>query len=488
MAYSLAYKPDLSQAQSLIQQIRGIGDWQGLRFYTETTDERNFRNGKSDKHNIDLNFGVMVEIRVDGQIGYSGTSDLSSEGVRKAAERAFKIAKASAKLGVHSFQDQVRPSVKGHYRSPHFQGLDKESIVELVQTLQTATEKLKVSDKIVNTTAFARLVETQILYLTSSGAEIDQSFFMLGTGLSATSQEGSDTQTRSDKGFGARCNQIGLEGLDKNEMFKTCEQLGKEAVELLSADNCPTDSRHLLLSPEQMLMQIHESIGHPLELDRILGDERNFAGWSFVRPENFGTLQYGSKLMNVTFDPHVPGQFASYAFDDGGAPAEKQHLIKDGLLVRGLGGLESQTRSKLPGVSNFRASSWARAPIDRMANINLEPGSSSMKEMIEKTEKGVLMQANHSWSIDDYRRKFQFGCEIGHLIEDGRLTKIVKNPGYRGVTVPFWNNLVAVGSPQELEMYGTPYCGKGEPSQIIRVGHSSPPCLFKDIEVFGGGQ
>jgi len=257
-------------------------------------------------------------------------------------------------------------------------------------------------------------------------------------------------------------------------------------LELLSAPDCPTKTCDLLLMPNQMLIQIHESIGHPLEMDRILGDERNFAGWSFVQPEDFGQLQYGSPLMNVTFDPTVAGEFASYHFDDGGAKAERQHLIKNGRLVRGLGGLESQSRLKKPGVANFRSASWNRAPIDRMANINLEPGTTSLAEMIAGVEDGLLMEANISWSIDDYRNKFQFGCEVGRIIKNGVVQGLVKNANYRGVTVPFWRGLKAVGTRQEVGVYGSPFCGKGEPSQVIRVGHSAPPCLFEKVEVFGG--
>jgi predicted Zn-dependent protease len=236
-----------------------------------------------------------------------------------------------------------------------------------------------------------------------------------------------------------------------------------------------------------MLLQIHESIGHPLELDRILGDERNFAGWSFVNPNDFGNLQYGSPMMNVVFDPTVSHELASYAYDEVGNKAERKYLIKEGKLVAGLGSLESQARSGLAGVANSRASSWNRAPIDRMANINLEGGKLTLDEMISKVERGVMMFANRSWSIDDYRRKFQFGCEYAKLIENGRITKTLKNPNYRGVTVPFWNNLVGLTDPSSIETYGSPYCGKGEPSQVIRVGHASPYALFKNIEVFGGG-
>jgi predicted Zn-dependent protease len=237
-----------------------------------------------------------------------------------------------------------------------------------------------------------------------------------------------------------------------------------------------------------MMLQIHESIGHPLELDRILGDERNYAGWSFVKLEDFGRLQYGSPLMNVTFDPTIPEEMASYAFDDVGNPARREFLIEKGVLKRALGGLESQARSGVPGVANSRACSWNRAPIDRMANINLEPGASSMEEIISSVERGVLMESNRSWSIDDFRNKFQFGCEYAKLIENGRVTKTVRNPNYRGVTVPFWRSLKKVGDRSTTGIYGTPNCGKGEPNQIIRVGHASPVCLFENIEVFGGAE
>jgi len=190
--------------------------------------------------------------------------------------------------------------------------------------------------------------------------------------------------------------------------------------------------------------------------------------------------------MNITFDPTVSSEFASYGYDDGGLEATREYIIKDGVLVRGLGGMESQIRSGVLGVANFRASSWNRAPIDRMANLNLEPGDSSFDEIIGSVEKGIYMESNRSWSIDDYRNKFQFGCEYGKLIEGGKLTKTVKNPNYRGISNPFWNSLKMVGREDTFRIYGTPNCGKGEPNQVIRVGHASPVCLFNKVQVFGG--
>jgi predicted Zn-dependent protease len=242
----------------------------------------------------------------------------------------------------------------------------------------------------------------------------------------------------------------------------------------------------VLLAPDQMILQIHESIGHPLELDRILGDERNFAGTSFVTPEMFGTYRYGSDLLNITFDPTRPEELASYAFDDEGTQAQKVHLIRDGILERPLGGAISQQRAGLPGVANARADNWNRPPIDRMANLNLEPGDASFDDLVGGIERGVMMETNCSWSIDDSRNKFQFGCERGRMIEKGKLTHVVKNPNYRGISERFWRNLVRVGSADTLKVLGTPYCGMGEPSQVIRVGHASPACVFSNVDVFGG--
>jgi predicted Zn-dependent protease len=200
----------------------------------------------------------------------------------------------------------------------------------------------------------------------------------------------------------------------------------------------------------------------------------------------FGRYRYGSELLNVSFDPTRAGELASYAFDDEGQPATREDIIRDGILLRALGGRVSQARSGIAGVANSRASSWNRPPIDRMANLNLEPGRSTLGEMIGAVEQGIYMKTNCSWSIDDSRNKFQFGCEWARLIEHGRLTTVVKNPNYRGISATFWRGLKAVGASDSVDVLGTPYCGKGEPNQAIAVGHASPPCLFSRVDVFGG--
>ena len=487
---SLRYAPATADfdPQRALAQVRGMADWAGLRYHAESSQVRAVRDGQPDTNRAQHSRGVMLEAMVDGQIAYAGTDDLSPAGVERAMRRAADAARAAGRRKVFAFGAEQRPRVGGRYASPRRQAPDRASLAELTNLLIEATRRLKVSERIVSSEAAATISEVDSRYVTTSGTAVEQDFLYLTTNFSATAREGAESQRRTLNGEVARCLQTGLEALDRDVLFAACERVGREALELLAAPDCPGGPRDLILMPDQMYLQIHESIGHPLELDRILGDERNYAGWSFVRPDDFGRLQYGSRLLNVTFDPGVAGEFASYAFDDCGNPATREYLIREGVLLRGLGSLESQARLDLPGVANFRAASWNRAPIDRMANINLEPGDSSLDAMIAGTARGIVMHANRSWSIDDYRNKFQFGCEYGQLIEDGRLTNVVKNPNYRGVTTSFWNSLKAVGGREEFRLFGSPYCGKGEPSQVIRVGHASPPCLFANVDVFGGGQ
>ena len=330
------------------------------------------------------------------------------------------------------------------------------------------------------------LAEKEVLFCSSNQSEASQNFSLVSSGVEAIAQDAGVVQKRSDGSINGRSYQGGLEFWIDPQYWERVQRVAEEAVDLVSAENCPTETTNIVLMPDQMMLQIHESVGHPLELDRILGDERNYAGWSFVKPENFGSLQYGSELMNISFDPTIDSEFASYSFDDIGNEAKRVMLIEKGKLLRGLGSLESQKRSNLLGVANQRASSWNRPAIDRMANLNLEPGSSSLDEILQAAGNGVLMTTNRSWSIDDYRNKFQFGCEFAKKIENGKLTKTLKNSNYRGSTLDFWSRLTKLGSRNTFEVYGTPYCGKGEPNQVIRVGHASPACLFSGIEVFGG--
>jgi predicted Zn-dependent protease len=467
---------------SLNESLKG-SDWWGVREYRETTQFRMARNGHISENGTSMDHGLMVEVMLDGQIGYGASNSFTTEGVTRAAQSAVLMAKASKISPLASFDPSVRPKAIGNYQSPFKKPLSELDAALVGDRLIKTSKILSADEAVIEAGAWAMITETQINYLSSNGSQWGQNFQIVTKDMYATGKKEEIIQKRS---LGMQGRQWGAESLDEETLKGDAQSLLKELHELLNAPDCETAPMDLILAPDQLYLQVHESIGHPLELDRILGDERNYAGWSFVSPEDFGALKYGPEILNVTFDPTLEGEMASYSFDDNGVRATKEYLIKEGTLVAGIGGIESQKRSGLNGVSCARATSWNRPPMDRMGNINIEPGESTVEEMIKSTENGVLMQTNRSWSIDDYRNKFQFGCEYGRVIKDGELGGVVKNPNYRSSTVQFWNSLSHVGNKDSFEIWGSPYCGKGEPNQVIRVGHAIPTCKFKNIEVFGG--
>lgn len=428
--------------------------------------------------------GAMITV-YDGGLGYAATPDLSRAGLQRALRRARDWARATAGHGLIELTMLDREPRHGERRTPARQPWSSLPLAEKLERLRRECARLKIDDAIIEWRAGLWHSAVDTLYLTADGGRIAQSGEALLPSLSAVAHRHGETQTRSF-GRGAYFRQGGLEILDETGFYDAAPTIARQALELLTAPNCPTGVMDVVLAPDQMILQIHESIGHPLELDRILGDERNYAGTSFVTPEMFGGYRYGSELLNVTFDPSQPEEIASYAFDDEGRPAAREYLIKAGVLLRPLGGGLSQARAGLPGVANARASGWNRPPIDRMANLNLEPGASSLPDLIGAVETGVYMETNCSWSIDDSRNKFQFGCEWARRIENGRLTTVVKNPNYRGVSADFWRSLAGVGDAAAWRVLGVANCGKGEPNQVIRVGHGAPPCLFRNVAVFGG--
>jgi predicted Zn-dependent protease len=460
-------------------------DFCSLRYVREHSEYLAVRQDVLEPVGTSEDSGAMLTVYDGGGMGYSATSDLSPGGLRRAAEQARDWARLSARHSVVDFSRLIVAPPQGEYASVELRPWSSVPLSEKLDLLHGECARLKTDGRIVDWEASLWYSAIDTLYLTADGGRVEQRFRYLVPMLSATANAGAETQTRT---FGGRgyCRQGGMEVLDGVGFRAAAPRIAQEALQLLVAPNCPSGTMDVLLAPDQVILQVHESIGHPLELDRILGDERNYAGTSFVTPDMFGTYRYGSELLNVTFDPTIAEQFVSYGFDDDGQPARREYLIRNGVLQRALGGITSQIRANIPGVANARASSWNRPPIDRMANINLEPGDASLEEMIAAVEHGIYMQTNCSWSIDDSRNKFQFGCEWGQLIEGGRPTTLVKNPNYRGVSATFWRSLKKVGNRNTVEIMGTPNCGKGEPNQVIRTGHAAPACLFANVEVFGG--
>lgn len=428
--------------------------------------------------------GGMVTVTHQGGHGYAATSDLSAAGLKEALDRAAAAADVSKSRMIPGFPMPRPLTGEIDYRGPQVRPWTEVGLGEKLDFLKAAASSLKTDERIVDWGASFWSIDTQQLYLDAAGGRMAQRVHYLMPSLWAAASAQGETQRRTWGDAGMRAG--GAEILDNLGFFGAPGQVAEDVIALLEAPNCPEGEMDLLLGPGQMVLQIHESIGHPLELDRILGDERNYAGTSFVTPDMFGTFRYGSELLNITFDPSRGEEIASYPADDIGTPASREYLIRAGMLERPLGGATSQARADLPGVANERACSWNRPPIDRMANINLEPGEGTLSDLVSLVERGVYMETNRSWSIDDSRNKFQFGCEYGRIIKDGRLGQVVRNPNYRGVSSAFWRSLKGVGGPETFLVSGTPFCGKGEPNQAVRVGHATPACLFETVSVFGG--
>jgi len=452
--------------------------------------------------------GVMISVSDRGGTAYVATRRPDRDSLRAAFRQARDLARSAA--GAMSAADRAGRAGAGagngrgagsraapiRRDGPEGEPLPS-TLAERIELVTEACRSLAVDERIRDRRATASFTTLAQGYVDSEGVEVEQYFRYTVPNLSAVASQGGITQVRTLAGqYNGYCRQGGFEWLKASGFLEDGARVGHEALELALAPPCPTGTMDLILMPDQMMLQIHESIGHPLELDRILGDERNFAGTSFVTPAMFGHYRYGSDCLNVSHDPTDPTEFASFAVDDEGTASSRVVLIENGILKQPLGGATSLARWRAGAgasgtgadwraVATTRASSWNRAPIDRMSNLNIEPGESSLDEMIAATTLGVLMQTNCSWSIDDSRNKFQFGCERGRMIRNGRLAETVRNPNYRGISATFWRSLAQVGDRSTHEVHGTPFCGKGEPMQIVRVGHASPVCRFADVAVFG---
>ncbi|WPP00271.1 TldD/PmbA family protein [Pseudomonas sp. HR96] len=470
--------------QQRFAALRSRAPFYSLRYVRQASQHLSVRKNIAEPPSLSRDEGAMLTVRIAGVEAYAATPDLSQAGLQRALDRAERQAQAIARHALLDLSQQPVAEGRADYLSPNLEQ-PFASLSECFALLHDESASVPEDARFTSWQVSLGVTTVEQIYLNNAGAQLRQGQRFVFPGTSVTAYDGHDSQTRTlgRENFGQ---QGGVEVLERCGLHGSAQRVADQALQLLLAPNTPEGPRDLLLLPDQMALQIHESIGHPLELDRILGDERNYAGTSFVKASDFGHLQYGSALLNVTFDPDIPEQLASYAHDDDGSAASKQFLIRQGVLERPLGGALSQYRTGLDGVANSRASNWNRAPIDRMANLNIEPGEHSLAQLVGGIEHGILMATNRSWSIDDARNKFQFGCEWGQLIEHGELKGVVKNPNYRGISANFWRNLSAVGDRSTFQVLGTPNCGKGEPNQVIRVGHASPACVFSQIDVFGG--
>src|SRR5450631_674688 len=427
--------------------------------------------------------GVGIRVIVDGAWGFCGTQRMDRAGLEDAARFAVRIARASARTAVARVRLAPTPAVTATYVTPvsidpFDVSLDRK--IELLLAVDTSMDLPSVTTRQGSLAA----VRHHQFFASTEGSRITQTIIETGGGIDATATGDGEVQSRSfPNSFGRQQLTAGWEAVLAMDLAGNGRRIAEEAVALLSADLCPAGTMTLILDATQAALQVHESCGHPTELDRVLGFEAAFAGTSFLMPEMLGRFRYGSEAVTISADATSPGGLGTFGYDDEGVAAQRTLLIDGGLFTGYLTSRETAAGFDQPSGGTVRAESWNRLPIIRMTNINLEPGTSSLEEMIATTERGVYLETNRSWSIDDRRLNFQFGTQAGWEIRDGRRVRLVRNPLYSGRTPEFWNSCDAVAGASEWKMFGVINCGKGEPGQLMHVGHGAAPCRFRNVAV-----
>ncbi len=445
------------------------------------------KNGETAQVRESQSLGLGVRVIADGAWGFASTDDLSSGSIDATTARAVEIAKASALVKKQDVVLAPEERVVGQWEAPCRLDPFAVSVSSCLDLMLRVDSELRKVQGVTLAEVGMDFTRIDQLFLSTLGSEIRQVKTQTGAGLIATSFAGDEIQRRSyPNSFGGQYQTRGYELIEEMDLLGHAAQVAEEAVALHACDQCPAGECDVILGGSQVGLQIHESIGHPIELDRVLGTEANFAGMSFLTLDKLNSLQYGSGIVNVVADAtpaHGPG-LGTFAYDDEGVPAQCVPIIKDGLFV---GYLTSRETAAAIGQNrsggSMRAEGWNRIPLIRMTNVSLLPGTGSLEDLIADTEDGIYMETNRSWSIDDRRYNFQFGTEIGWEIKGGKKVRMLKNPSYGGITTEFWNSCDAVCGPEEWVLWGTPNCGKGQPMQTMGTGHGAAPARFRKVQV-----
>jgi TldD protein len=375
------------------------------------------------------------------------------------------------------------PVRQASWETPHTEDPFSVSLSEKVDLLVAVTATMQGVNGVKIATGNLTFWDTDKWFVSSQGHRIHQHIVESGGGYDATAIGDFETQRRSYPQSFGQYETGGYEVVRKWDFESHAQRVAEEAVALLTADEMEERETNLILEGSQLALQIHESVGHAIELDRILGWEAAFAGTSHLELNKLGTHRYGSELMNITADATLPGALGSFGYDDEGTPAGAVDIVKDGIWVGVLSGRDSAAMAGLPPGGMVRADGYNRLPMVRMTNVGLKPGTGSLDDIITDTDDGVYMETNRSWSIDDKRLNFQFGCEIGWEVKKGKVGKMLKNPTYTGITPQFWGRLDRLAGADEHVHWGTPNCGKGQPVQVAHTGHSSSPARFANVRV-----
>src|SRR5436309_6363723 len=447
------------------------------------------KNGKVGSASDAESIGMNVRVIADGAWGFAASSELARGSVEETAARAVEIARASALVKRTDVLLAPEKAAVAEWSTPFKIDPFSVSVEQNIDLLLAIDAELRSVEGITLAEANLNFSREEQWFLSSEGADIHQTKLSTGAGYAAYAFAGNEIQKRSyPNSFGGQWQNKGYELIEELKLGENARHVAEEAVALHKADQCPEGKYDIILDSAQLGLQIHESVGHPIELDRVLGMEANFAGTSFLTIDKLRKLRYGSDLVNVVADArqeHGPG-LGTFGFDDEGVAAQCIPIITKGLFTGYLSSRETaHTVGETRSGGTLRAEGWNRLPMIRMTNISLLPGKEplNLEQLIASTDYGILMQTNRSWSIDDKRYNFQFGCEIGWEIMNGKRVRMVKNPSYSGITTEFWNSLNAVCSHDEWTLWGTPNCGKGQPQQVMGTGHGAAPARFRGIKV-----
>jgi TldD protein len=454
-----------------------------VRFERTRAEHIEVRNGDVAGLEDGRSDGFGIRALVDGAWGFAASARLDDASLDATAARAVAIARAGAAVSSRRSGRAPAEGFVDTFRTPVERDPAQVPVSARVALLLDAEAALHAAPTIAVGRAWIDLWRTDKEFYSTLGSRIAQTIYQSGSGISALAVGDGDAQMRNWPGDRGMYLGGGWEVIELAQLRENAQRIGEEAHQLLTAPQCPSGTMDIVLGGSQVSLQIHESCGHAAELDRIMGWEANFSGTSFLDPSERGRLRYGSPIVTIEIDNTMPSGFATVAYDDEGTKSVRADVIRDGVLV----GFESSrdTASEIGAASTacVRAESWEHVPMIRMCNLNLLPGSTPFDELFTDIREGVYMEANRSWSIDDRRLNFQFGCQIGWEIKNGKRGRMLKNPTYGGVTPNFWNACDAIGDTASWFPWGTPNCGKGEPIQTGRTTQAAAPARFRNIAV-----
>ena len=450
----------------------------------ETNQERFVvRSGAVETLSNDESQGIGVRVLVSGCWGFASTNIVAPDEIDRITNVAVEIAKASAQSSTGQVSLGPPVTSQGVYTTPIRVNPFTISLEDKLGLLLEADARMGSVKGISASTGNLIFIKEHKSFANSEGAHVEQTIYEAGGGIMATARGNGEIQRRSYPQSMRQQGCAGWEFVDSMDLAGNAERIASEAVALLSAKHCPSGVTTLIVGASQLGLQIHESCGHAIELDRVLGSEAAYAGTSFLTTDKLNNFQYGSEHINITADSvRLPG-LGSYGWDDEGVPAQSTPVVQNGQFTGYLTSRETASGLNLIPNGSMRAASWNRIPLIRMNNVSLEPGNWNLDDLIADTDDGILMEMNRSWSIDDRRFNFQFGTEIGYEIKKGKLGKALRNCTYTGITPEFWNSCDAVCNEELWTMWGIPNCGKGQPGQIGHTGHGAAPARFRNIQV-----